>query len=236
MPNNIVSLPGKSPALALAEHAIAIRSLGKQTLENVIEIGRHLVAAKAEAKKLNEPWLSWLDREFEWTEQTALNFIRVYEAASKSKNFLNLKLPVSAVYQLVRPSTPVEAHDEIVERAQAGEKISVAEVGRVIKAAKGKPHKPKAKPPGAASEPAKPSLDDFKLADIADTLSRLSDQALMQVLELLGREKFERAIPKPWVQGLANYLDAMLAVERKRHHDQYLSVVGGTAEAPTTTH
>ena len=36
----------------LVEHAAAIRQLGKQTVENVIEIGRHLTEAKAEIKKL----------------------------------------------------------------------------------------------------------------------------------------------------------------------------------------
>ena len=36
----------------LAEHAAEIRRLGKQTVENVIEIGRHLAEAKAEVKKL----------------------------------------------------------------------------------------------------------------------------------------------------------------------------------------
>jgi hypothetical protein len=232
--SNITKFPeNKSPALALAEHAIAIRSLGKQTLANVIEIGRHLVEAKAEAKKLDEPFSSWLDREFEWTYRTALNFIRVYELASKSENFSDLKLPVSAIYQLAAPSTPKEACDQIVERAQAGE-ISFREVERVIKAAKGS--KPRAKTPNPVGS-TKPDPADCDLAAIAGTLSRLSDSALAQVFELLGREKFERAIPRPWAKKLANYLDAMLAVERKRrHHDQYLSVAGGTAEAPKTTH
>jgi len=220
MANSIESLENKSPALALAEHAKAIRLLGKQTLANVIEIGRHLVEAKADAKKLGEPWLSWLDREFGWTDRTALNFIRVYEAASKSEKFSDLKLPVSAIYLLVAPDAPAEASDEIVARAQAGEKVSVAEVKRVIRHAKGiKSNKTGTKVPGASGS-AKPDLDDFKPTAIADTLSRLSDPALTQVFERVGREKVQRAIPKAWIQGFANYFDALLATERRRQGAQ----------------
>jgi hypothetical protein len=43
-------------------------------------------------------WLRWLKREFWWTEQIALNFIRL--AQSKSRNFLDLNLPVSGLYLL----------------------------------------------------------------------------------------------------------------------------------------
>jgi hypothetical protein len=65
--------PASCHARTLAEHADAIRSLGKQTVAKIIEIGRRL----AEAKRLvgHGNWLPWLNREFGWTEQTALNFM-----------------------------------------------------------------------------------------------------------------------------------------------------------------
>jgi hypothetical protein len=43
-------------------------------------------------------WLPWLKRELGWTEQIALNFIRL--AQSKSKSSLDLNLPVSGLYLL----------------------------------------------------------------------------------------------------------------------------------------
>jgi hypothetical protein len=99
----------------LAEHAAEIRRLGRRVVSDVIEIGGRL----SECKRLvgHGNWLPWLDREFGWTEQTALNFIRAREL-SKSKNFLDLDLPVSALYLLAAPSTPDEARDEIINRAQ----------------------------------------------------------------------------------------------------------------------
>jgi hypothetical protein len=54
----------------VAEHAEAIRSLGRRVVADVIEIGRRLT----ECKKLlgHGNWLPWLDREFGWSEDTAL--------------------------------------------------------------------------------------------------------------------------------------------------------------------
>lgn len=114
----------------LAEHADAIRALGKQTVANIIEIGCRLTDAKNIAGHGN--WLPWLDREFGWKEQTARNFMRAYELSLKSPKFADLALPLSGLYLLAAPSTPPEAHDEIIERAEAVEALPVAEVKRVV--------------------------------------------------------------------------------------------------------
>ena len=58
----------------LADHAEAIRALGKQMIAGTIEIGRRLIEAKKIAGRGN--WLPWLDREFGWKENTARNFMR----------------------------------------------------------------------------------------------------------------------------------------------------------------
>src|SRR5262249_12572377 len=131
-----------APAVAtLAEHAAAIRQLGKQTVENVVEIGRRLVQCKELVGHGN--WLPWLDREFGWDERTARNFMRAHELATKSEKFSDLNLPLSALYMLAAPSTPPEARDEVLARAEAGEKGTVAEVKTAI--AKPKPEEPKSK-------------------------------------------------------------------------------------------
>src|SRR5262245_15010850 len=127
---------------ALAEHAAEIRRLGKRAVEDVIEIGRLLTECKRICGHGN--WLPWLDREFGWTEMTATRFINVYEM-SKSNKLLDLELPISGLYLLAAPSTPKEARDQIIERAQAGETVPVAEVKRTIKRTKG--HKQPASKP-----------------------------------------------------------------------------------------
>jgi protein gp37 len=117
-------------ASILAEHAAEIRRLGRRVVADVVEIGRHLNECKRIAGHGN--WLPWLDREFGWTDKTAENFINVHKLAGKFENFSNLDLPVSALYALAAPSTPAEARDAIIERAQVGETVSVADVKRII--------------------------------------------------------------------------------------------------------
>ena len=117
----------------LAQNAEVIRALGKRVIGDIIEIGRRLTEAKQVAGHGN--WLPWLDREFGWTEQTALNFMRVHELASKSKKFLDLSLPVSGLYMLAAPSTPEEARDQVIARAEGGERLSVKDVRNLIEEA-----------------------------------------------------------------------------------------------------
>jgi Protein of unknown function (DUF3102) len=124
---------------ALAEHATAIRALLSRTVKDVAEIGRRLIEAKSVVGR--GKWLPWLDREFGWSEDTAENFMRVHkfvDGLSNSETIRNLvlTLPVSSVYLLAAPSTPAEARDEIIERAEAGEVLLVPEVKRVIQDAK----------------------------------------------------------------------------------------------------
>jgi hypothetical protein len=118
----------------LAEHADEIRRLGKQTVENIIEIGARLTECKHICGHGN--WLPWLEREFGWEETTAQRFMRVHALAqSKSGNLPDL--PVSAIYLLAAPSTPEAARSEIIERAKTGTPVSVAEVKAIIDTAKG---------------------------------------------------------------------------------------------------
>jgi Protein of unknown function (DUF3102) len=114
----------------LTEHATEIRRLGKRVVGDVIEIGRRLVECRDNHLKHGE-WLSWLEKEFGWTDQTARNFINVYEQ-SKSKNFLNLDLPVSSLYLLSAPSTPEAVREEVTERVKSGEVVNLATVKATI--------------------------------------------------------------------------------------------------------
>ena len=113
-------------------HAAVIRRLGKRVIIDIIEIGRRLT----EAKKIKRgSWEEWLKAEFGWTKQTSLNFERVYEL-SLSKNFLpDATIAPSALYLLVRPSTPKEVQDEVLDDAKAGKKISVNDVKAALKEA-----------------------------------------------------------------------------------------------------
>jgi hypothetical protein len=128
MPDTLDTLDDVSTRLAA--HADAIRTLGKQTQDNIIKIGRQLTEARDDIG--HGDWLLWLTREFGWVDRTALNFMRVYQMSLKSENFSDLSIPVSALYLLARPSTPAEVREEVIERAEAGERITVAAVKEAV--------------------------------------------------------------------------------------------------------
>jgi hypothetical protein len=117
----------------LQEHVDEIRRLGKRVVSDIIEIGRRLI----ECKKIvgHGGWLPLLEREFGWTDDTALNFMRVFEM-SKSRNFRDLSLPMSGLYLLAAPSTPEEVQQQVIERAEAGQRFSHAQIKEVIADAK----------------------------------------------------------------------------------------------------
>jgi hypothetical protein len=123
----------------LADHASAIRSLGKRVIADIIEIGRRLAEAKRIAGHGN--WLPWLEREFGWTDRTALNFMRVHELAMKSETVSDLDIPVRGLYLLAAPSTPDEARAEVIARAEGGEALSVADVARTVDEVRNKQRK-----------------------------------------------------------------------------------------------
>lgn len=115
--------------IELAEHAAVIRALGKRVIGDVIEIGKRLTECRRVTG--HGDWLPWLDREFGWTEQTALNFMRVHEMA-KSKTVLDLDLPIKSLYLLAAPSTPAEARDAIIDRSANGETLTHGQVQEIV--------------------------------------------------------------------------------------------------------
>jgi Protein of unknown function (DUF3102) len=123
----------RTPQDQLDEHADAIRKLGKRAFDDMVAIGRHLTEAKALAGHGN--WLPWLEREFGWHQTTATRFMEAHEAVKSGKlsKLLDSKFLISpsALCMLAKPSTPLTAVDEILERAERGEKVTTAEVEKI---------------------------------------------------------------------------------------------------------
>jgi ClpX C4-type zinc finger len=159
----------------LAEHINAIRALGKQTIATVIELGRHF----SECKRIvgQRDFGCWLNREFpRMGERHVRNFIYVFElAGSKSENFSELDLPVSAFYQLAAPSTPEPVRDKIIGRAEAGEKFELQQVKEEI--AKAKPARARKKSSLKASDtPPMPPEETVALVASSGEYVRLQKQ------------------------------------------------------------
>jgi hypothetical protein len=118
----------------LADHVSAIRVLGKRVVGDIIEIGRRLIEAKRIVGHGN--WLTWLEREFGWSDDTAERFMAINRLQGKIPQLAEYELPVSGLYLLARPTTPLEARDEVIERAEAGEKLTHAQIKQTIDTAK----------------------------------------------------------------------------------------------------
>jgi Protein of unknown function (DUF3102) len=122
--------------MTLNEHVAEIRRLGKRVVLDVVEIGRRL----SECRRIIDhgEWLPWLDREFGWSDRTALNYIRAYEVVTKSEivSDLDLSMTLGALYLLGAPSTPAEVQNDILQRAKGGEQIKVGDVKDAIEEAK----------------------------------------------------------------------------------------------------
>lgn len=101
----------------------------RRTAQDIIEIGQKLIDVK---ERLGHGKFGlWLRLEFEWTDRTARQFMRVAEAF-KSENFSDLNFAPSALYLLAAPSTPDEVRREALERAFMGESITHAKVKRLV--------------------------------------------------------------------------------------------------------
>ncbi len=125
----------------VAEHADAIRVLARNVIANVVEIGRRLTEVNNRIE--HGQWLMFLDREFGWSDQTARNFMHVFDL-SNSKRVLDLDLPLRSLYLLAAPSTPSEVRDNIIEDAQRGEKPTHAEVVKRVRSSSRKSRKAEA--------------------------------------------------------------------------------------------
>jgi hypothetical protein len=115
----------------LAERAERIRTLGKRVISDVIEIGRLLIECRERLKEENR-WRAWLEEELGWSHQTAGRFIQLHELSLRRSNLDHLELPISGLYLLAAPSTPEAAREEIITRAESGERLKHAEVQSII--------------------------------------------------------------------------------------------------------
>ena len=109
-----------------------IKELMRLTAENIISIGQKLTEVKENLG--HGSFQNWLKTEFEWSEQTARQFMQVYRWSEtiRNKNFVFSQLPTSALYLLAAPSTPPEARDEILSLVDRGEKVSYTSVKIVV--------------------------------------------------------------------------------------------------------
>ena len=94
--------------VTLDQRADRIRKLAADVQRGIIEIGTELIAAKAEIG--HGGWSDWLKKNFDWTDRTAQNFMRVAERFGKTENVFGFK-PSTLIQML---ALPVGSEDEFI--------------------------------------------------------------------------------------------------------------------------
>lgn len=132
-----ISLSAQPDAHAqVRDAAVRIRMRMSRTAEDIVEIGRDLIRVKDLLGHGN--FLPWIETEFGMSADTAGRFMQV------AKN-LSGRIPHGAefeptvLYALAAPSTPEPVRQEVLRRANAGEKVTssdVLDLKRQVKEAK----------------------------------------------------------------------------------------------------
>ena len=107
--------------IVVQQRTSEIKTLMRRAAQDIIDIGQKLIEVKATLGYGR--FGPWLEAEFEWNERTARRFIQVAEQFKTDKLSV-LQIAPSALYLLAAPSTPDEAREEALNRAEAGERIT----------------------------------------------------------------------------------------------------------------
>lgn len=115
--------PDLQVAVKTATERIKLRM--KRTAEDIIEIGKDLIAIKE--KLPHGQFLPWIASEFEMSEPTAKNFMAVARRFG-DKTLIISDFNPTVLYQLAAPSTPDEVVEQVIEKAASGETVTAKEV------------------------------------------------------------------------------------------------------------
>lgn len=129
--SDVVTIDTQGEIVTLEQRADKIRKLQADVQRGIIEIGFELIAAKNEIGHGN--WATWLETEFQWTQRTANNFMRVAERFGKLENVFQFK-PSTLQAML---ALPVGSEDEfIAQQAESGKPVNEMKARDVQKAVK----------------------------------------------------------------------------------------------------
>jgi hypothetical protein len=125
------ALPAKD-AESLRATAERIRQSYQRQCAEIVATGLELLDAKG---KLRYGQFSrWLAAEFSWSHKTAQNYMNVALVFRNRMEALTI-VPLQSLYRLAAPTTSEEVREELLTRAQAGEKITPDMVAEAVKGA-----------------------------------------------------------------------------------------------------
>ncbi|MDB9529347.1 DUF3102 domain-containing protein [Oscillatoria sp. CS-180] len=121
--------------LVIQQHTGEIRKRLRRSAQDVWEIGQRLADVRSRLK--HGQFLTWLKTEFGWSQRTAYNFINVYETfGDRFAKLAKVDIATSVLYQLAAPSVSEELRTQVLDAAEAGERITHQAVKSAIKQSK----------------------------------------------------------------------------------------------------
>lgn len=115
--------------IVVRQRTSEIRTLMRNTAQDIIDIGVRLSEVKAMLG--HGHFGDWLRAEFGWTDRTARHFMMVSDRF-KSEIISDLDIASTALVLLAAPSTPDSAVEDAIQRAQAGQPITVGVAKTII--------------------------------------------------------------------------------------------------------
>jgi hypothetical protein len=100
----------------LDQIAERIRTRNRRTVQDILDTGRDLIAAKQELD--HGAFGAWLDKEFGWEVRSAQRFMLAAKFAEGKSDTVSFLQP-STIYLLSAPSTPEQVCSEIIEQVRA---------------------------------------------------------------------------------------------------------------------
>ncbi len=116
----------------LERHAVAIDRAKGRHVESILEMGKHL----AEAQELlanhhGGTFNAWIEERCGLERRTAYRYIAAFRVFSGCDNLSQL-FDASAMYLLAAESTPEEALQDALERAESGERITYSTAKEIV--------------------------------------------------------------------------------------------------------
>lgn len=166
---------------ALQEHKRRLGELTQKTAISLWQMGEVLADAQERLASYNGGgFVRWVEEEAGLSVGTAYRLIGVYKAFEISK-LENAGLATSALYLLAEPSTPHEAREEALYRAERGESISHAKAREIVQQYRPlKPALPK-KPP----LPERPPSPEYREFEREELLPHLHDAGMPDAPQML---------------------------------------------------
>lgn len=106
-----------------------IQAIHTQTLQNAFLVGEILLEVKARLEY--GQFCRWVRCEFQGSQSTAINHMHL-ATTFRFATVANLNVPLTALYEIARPTTPDTARAEIFQLAQDNQKITKVRAKKII--------------------------------------------------------------------------------------------------------